>query len=118
MIMDAEVLRDLEILKTGKVECANGTEEVDLGRISISFLAKNSPCQYKILELEESLYVWHYTKMLVPIMNMIDLNASVLFDTKPCIVLNDHSFSITFAIFVTQKKEKNQAVTVKQSSRN
>ena len=94
MMKEAELFRDLDVSKTGKVEGANGTESNIEGRGSISFFAKDNQGQDQILELEESLYVPQYTKNLVSIKKLNEQNASVHFDTKPRIVLDDRSFPL------------------------
>ena len=94
MIKDAELFRDLDVSKTDKVECANGTESNVEGRGSISFFAKDNQGQDQILELEESMYVPQYTKILGSIKILNEQNASVHFDTKPRTVLDDRSFPL------------------------
>ena len=62
MIKDAELFRDLDVSKTGQVECANGIESNFEGKVSISFIENNNQGHDQILDLKESLYVTQYTK--------------------------------------------------------
>ena len=78
----------------GSVECANGTESSIEGRGSVSFLAKDNQGQDQILELEQSLYVPHYTKKLVSIKKLNEQNASVHFDANPRIVQDERFFPL------------------------
>ena len=70
LIKDADLFRDLDVSKTGKVECANGIESNIKGRGSITFFGKDNQRQDQILEFEESLYVPQYTKNLVSVENV------------------------------------------------
>ena len=94
MMKDAELIKDLDVSKMGKVECANGTESSVEGRGSVKFLAKHNHGQDQILELEQSLYVPQYTKNLPSIKKPNEQNASVHFDANFRIVQDDRCFPL------------------------
>ena len=94
IIEDAEMFRDLDVTKTGKIECTNGTESNIEGGRSLSFFAKHNQGQNQTWELEKSLHVPQYTKNLVSIKKLNEQNASGHFDAKLRLVVDGKRFPL------------------------
>ena len=80
MIKDRDFFVSVDETSKGIVSCANNTESIIEGRGDVQFYAEDTNGEKKIIELKNALYVPDYSRNLVSVKRLTEMNMQAIFD--------------------------------------